>query len=89
MTHDQSPQAQENAGTGDRRSLTKKATGPEHISGSMFTPATLAGCYGLGLTKVYEECRSGVLKDVCVRWGRRIYIPATAAARIFEGEVDR
>jgi hypothetical protein len=52
----------------------------------LLTPAQLAERYGLGLTKVYEECRYGVLKDECVRWGRRILIPAQAARRMFEGE---
>jgi hypothetical protein len=52
------------------------------------TPAQLAARYHLGLTKVYEECRAGILKDVCRHWGRRIYIPASAAARIFGEEVE-
>ncbi len=54
----------------------------------LLSPTQLAAHYGLGLTRVYEECRreDGLLHDVCVRWGRRILIPAAAAARIFEGE---
>jgi len=29
------------------------------------------------------------LRDVCIHWGRRILIPASAAARIFEGGGDK
>ena len=59
--------------------------GPE---GPPLSPKQFAQKYGVGLTRVYEECRreDGLLHDVCVRWGRRILIPAAAAARIFEGE---
>jgi hypothetical protein len=54
----------------------------------LLTPAQLAVRYHLGLTRVYSECRSGVLKDVCIHWGKRILIPTTAARRIFGEEVQ-
>ena len=63
--------------------------GKESDSGQpVITPGQLASRYGVGLTKVYEECRHGILKDECVRWGRRILIPTAAAERIFEGVDD-
>ncbi len=64
--------------------------GPDTAGGGepLLTPAQLAAHYHFGLTKVYEECRSGILRDICVRWGRRLYIPARAARRIFEGRED-
>jgi hypothetical protein len=67
-------------------------TGPDAASaaGPLLTPAQLAARYGLGLTRVYEQCRQdGALRDVAVHWGRRILIPARAAARIFGEEVDQ
>jgi hypothetical protein len=56
--------------------------------GPLLSPKRLADHYELGLTRVYWECKYGVLKDVCIHWGRRLYVPARAAARIFgeEGE---
>jgi hypothetical protein len=63
-----------------------EATCADRATGPLLTPKQLGARYHLGRTKIYEECRHGVLRGVAVRWGRRIYIPASAAARIFEGE---
>lgn len=65
------------AGTGASRAHGEPPLSPKQFSQK----------YGVGLTRVYEECRSGVLKDACRHWGRRILIPASAAARLFDEEV--
>ncbi|HET6497057.1 MAG TPA: hypothetical protein VFH61_17035 [Thermoleophilia bacterium] len=52
----------------------------------VMTPTQCAARYDIGRTKVYEECKHGILKDASVRWGRRILISSAAARRIFEGE---
>jgi excisionase family DNA binding protein len=53
----------------------------------VLTPAEAAALLRISRTSCYESLRSGTLKSVAVRWGRRKYlIPKAALRRLIESD---
>jgi len=58
----------------------------EEIPGDWATVSDIVAWLGVGESTVYEWCRSGVLGEEVVRFGRQIRIPKKSLARLLGGE---
>jgi excisionase family DNA binding protein len=52
----------------------------------LLTPAECCLLLRISRTSCYESLRSGALKPIATRWGRRYLIPKAALRRLIEGE---
>jgi len=50
----------------------------------LLTPREVAALLRLSRTSVYESLRSGLLKPIAVRWGRKYLVPKDALRRLVE-----
>jgi hypothetical protein len=49
------------------------------------TPKQVAATGIRSLSGVYEDIRSGPLRDIAVHWGRRVYVPRDALIELLKG----
>ena len=49
------------------------------------TPKEVSVSCRRSLSGVYEDIRSGPLKDIVVRWGRRVYVDRDALIELIKG----
>ena len=52
----------------------------------LLTPSECASLLRAGRSSTYEAIRSGPLKPIATKWGRKYLIPKEALRRLVEGE---
>ena len=54
----------------------------------LLTPMEVALLLRISRTTTYESLRSGILRPIAIRWGRKYLIPKAALRRLVEGEEE-
>ena len=70
----------------ERHKRPKRRIGLEEICGDFATVEDICDWTGASKNTVYEWCRSGLLRDDVIHFGRQIRVPKLALARLMDGE---
>jgi excisionase family DNA binding protein len=72
--------------TTERQMRPKRRITLDEIAGDWATVQEVCAWTGASKNTVYEWCRSGLLRDDVVYFGRQLRIPKKALARLMDGE---